>query len=123
MRILLADDGTIVASADAQESLITPFLWLAYIILLIAIVIVAIYVIKGLFRGNIKTTLISVGAFVLIIVIAYVLTDGSEVELKDGGTLSASGSHWVGAGLATFYILAAIAVGAMFISGVKKLIK
>jgi len=59
----------------------------------------------------------------LIIVIAYVLTDGSEVELKDGGTLSASGSHWVGAGLATFYILAAIAVGAMFISGVKKLIK
>jgi hypothetical protein len=123
VRILLADDGTIVASADAQESLITPFLWLAYIILLIAIVIVAIYVIKGLFRGNIKTTLISVGAFVLIIVIAYVLTDGSEVELKDGGTLSASGSHWVGAGLATFYILAAIAVGAMFISGVKKLIK
>ena len=123
VRILLADDGTIVASADAQESLLTPFLWLAYIILLIAIVIVAIYVIKGLFRGNIKTTLISVGAFVLIIVIAYVLTDGSEVELKDGGTLSASGSHWVGAGLATFYILAAIAVGAMFISGVKKLIK
>lgn len=123
VRILLADDGTIVASADAQESLVTPFLWLAYLILLITLVMVAFFVIKGLFRGNIKTTLISIGAFVLVIVIAYVLTDGTEMQLKDGGTLSASGSHWVSAGLGVFYILAVIAVGAMFISGVKKLIK
>jgi hypothetical protein len=123
VRILLADDGSIVASADAQESLITPFLWLAYFILLITLVLVAFFVIKGLFRGDIKTTLISIGAFALVIVIAYVLTDGSEVQLKDGGTLSASGSHWVSAGLGMFYILGAIAVGAMFLSGVKKLIK
>ena len=123
VRILLADDGSIVASADAQESLITPFLWLAYFILLITLVIVAFFVIKGLFSGDIKTTLISVGAFVLVIVIAYVLTDGNEVQLKDGGTLSASASHWVSAGLAMFYILGAIAVGAMLLSGVKKLIK
>ena len=122
-RILMADDSTIVASADAQQSLITPFLWLAYFILLIILVMVAFFVIKGLFRGNIKTTLIPIGAFALVIVVAYVLTDGNEVALKDGGTLSASGSHWVGAGLATFYILAVIAVGAMVISGVKKLIK
>lgn len=123
VRILIADDGSIVASADAQESLITPFLWLAYITLLIIIVMVALFVVKGLFRGNIKTTLISIGAFVLVIGIAYVLTDGNEVQLKDGGTLSASGSHWVSAGLGMFYILGAIAVGAMFLSGVKKLIK
>ena len=123
VRILLADDGSIVASADAQESLITPFLWLAYIILLIVLVMVAIFVIKGLFKGNIKTTLISIGAFALVIVVAYVLTDGTEVQLKDGGTLSASASHWVSAGLGMFYILAVIAVGAMVISGVKKLIK
>lgn len=123
VRILIADDGSIVASADVQESLITPFLWLAYITLLIIIVMVALFVVKGLFRGNIKTTLISIGAFVLVIGIAYVLTDGNEVQLKDGGTLSASGSHWVSAGLGMFYILGTIAVGAMFLSGVKKLIK
>jgi uncharacterized MnhB-related membrane protein len=122
-RILIADDGSIVASADAQQSLITPFLWLAYIILLLILVLVVFFVIKGLFRGNIKTTLISVGAFVLVIGLAYVLTDGSEVQLKDGGTLSASGSHWISVGLGVFYILGTIAVGAMFISGVKKLIK
>lgn len=123
VRILLADDGSIVASADAQQSLVTPFLWLAYLTLLIIIVMVALFVVKGLFRGNIKTTLISIGAFALVIIIAYVLTDGTEVQLKDGGTLSASGSHWVSAGLVVFYLLAAIAVGAMLISGVKKLIK
>ena len=122
-RILIADDGSIVASADAQQSLITPFLWLAYVILLIILVMVVFFVIKGLFKGNIKTTLISVGGFVLVIGLAYVLTDGNEVQLKDGGTLSASGSHWISVGLGVFYILGTIAVGAMFISGVKKLIK
>jgi len=122
-RILIADDGSIVASAEAQQSLITPFLWLAYIILLLILVMVVFFVIKGLFRGNIKTTLISIGAFVLVIGLAYVLTDGNEVQLKDGGTLSASGSHWISAGLGMFYILGVVAVAAMFISGVKKLIK
>lgn len=122
-RILIADDGSIVASADAQQSLVTPFLYLAYIILLLILVMVIFFVIKGLFRGDIKTTLISIGAFVLVIGLAYVLTDGNEVQLKDGGTLSASGSHWISAGLGVFYILAAVAVATMFLSGVKKLIK
>jgi hypothetical protein len=122
-RILIADDGSIVASADAQESLITPFLWLAYIILLLILVLVVIFIIKGLFSGNIKSTLVSIGAFALVIVLAYVFTEGTEVPLKDGGTLSASGSHWISAGLAMFYILGTVAVGAMLISGVKKLIK
>ena len=122
-RILIADDGSIVASADAQQSLVTPFLYLAYIILLLILVMVIFFVLKGLFRGDIKTTLISIGAFALVIGLAYVLTEGNEVQLKDGGTLSASGSHWISAGLGVFYILAAVAVATMFLSGVKKLIK
>lgn len=122
-RILIADDGSIVASADAQQSLVTPFLYLAYIILLLILVMVIFFVLKGLFRGDIKTTLISIGAFALVIGLAYVLTEGNEVQLKDGGTLSASGSHWISAGLGVFYILGAVAVATMFLSGVKKLIK
>ena len=122
-RIILAGDDTIEASASDQQSLITPFIYLAYLVLAVVIVLVAFYVIKGLFRGNIKNSLIAVGAFVLIIVVAYVLTDGEPVELKDGGMLSASGSHWVSAGLFVFYILAIVAVGAMVLSGIRKLIK
>lgn len=122
-RIIYAGDTAIEASGDMQASYLDPFMWVAYLVLFIVILSVLFFVIKGLFRGNIKNTLISVGAFVAIIIIAYVLTDGSEVQLKDGDVLSASGSHWVGAGLVTFYILAAIAVLSMVFSGVKKLMK
>jgi len=122
-RILMADDSTIVASADAQQSLITPFLWLAYVVLFFILIMVGFFVIKGLFSGDIRETIISIGAFALVIVLAYLLTDGNEIPLKDGGTLSASGSHWISAGLVMFYILGAIAVLSMFISGAKKLIK
>lgn len=122
-RIIMAGDDAIEASASEQQGLITPFIYLAYLVLAVVLVLVAFYVIKGLFRGNIKNTLISVGAFVLIIAIAYVLTDGAPVELKDGGTLSANASHWVSTGLYVFYILAIVAVGAMVLSGVRKLIK
>ncbi|MFN4762300.1 hypothetical protein ACKGJN_04180 [Gillisia sp. Q332] len=122
-RIIMAGDDVIEASASEQQSLITPFIWLAYLVLAVVLVLVAFFVIKGLFRGNIKNTLIAVGAFVVVIAIAYVLTDGAPVPLKDGGTLSASASHWVSAGLYVFYILAIVAVGAMVLSGIRKLIK
>lgn len=122
-RIIMAGDDAIDASADLQASLLDPFMWVAYIVMAVVVILVAVFVIAGLFRGNIKNTLISVGAFAVIVVIAYLLTDGNEIVMKDGDILSASGSHWVGAGLVTFYILAAIAVGAMILSGVRKLIK
>ncbi len=122
-RIIIAGDEAIMASTAEQNSLLEPLMWLSYIILGISILIVGIFVIKGLFTGNVKNTLISVGAFLLIIAIAYVVTDGNETVLKDGTTLSASGDHWVGAGLVMFYILAAVAAGAMVLSGIRKLIK
>lgn len=122
-RIIYAGDDVIEASGDMQASYLDPFMWVAYIVLFVVLLLVAIFVIKGLFRGNIKNTLISVGSFVVVVLIAYLITDGTEMQLKGGDTLSASGSHWVSAGLVTFYILAAIAIGAMILSGIKKLTK
>lgn len=122
-RIIMAGDDTIATSASAQSSYVDPFLWLSYLVMAVIIVLVLFFVITGLFRGKIKNTLISVGAFVLIIVIAYLITDGEPVTLKDGEVLSASASHWVSTGLVVFYILAVIAVGAMVLSGIRKLIK
>ena len=122
-RIIIAGDDAIAASAAEQQSLLEPIMWVGYLVLALCILIVGIFVIKGLFSGHVKNTLISVGAFLVVIVIAYVMTDGKEVQLKDGGTLSANADHWVGAGLWVFYILAAIAAGAMVLSGIKKLIK
>lgn len=122
-RILAEDADAIEASADLQNSLLAPIMYLSYFVLLVVLVLVAIFVIKGLFKGNIKNTLIAVGAFIAVIVIAYLVTDGSQMTLKDGDILSASASHWISAGLVTFYIFAGIAILAMVISGVKKLTK
>lgn len=121
-RVLMAGDDAIENSADVQASVVTPFLYVAYIVFAIIVLLVLFFVIKGLFSGDIKRTLISVGAFIVVIGIAYVLTDGTEKTLSDGTTLSANADHWVGAGLVTFYILAACAVLLMLLSGVRKLI-
>ena len=50
------------------------------------------------------------------------MAEGVETPMKDGEVLSASGSKLVGTGIYAFYFLAAIAVGMMALSGVKKLI-
>ncbi len=122
-RVLMAGDTSIESSVSTQQSVLEPMMWLSYLVLLVVIILVAFFVIKGLFRGNIKNTLIAVGSFLLIIVIAYVVTGGEAITLRDGTTVSASASHWISTGLVVFYILAAIAVGAMILSGIRKLIK
>lgn len=96
---------------------------IAYVVLAISIVLVVIFVLKGLASGNAKNTLIGVGAFLLVIAISYLLASGVETPLKDGKVLSANGSRWVSAGLNAFFILAAVAIGSMLFGGVRKMIK
>ncbi|MCC8359807.1 hypothetical protein [Salinimicrobium sediminilitoris] len=121
-RVLMAGDDAIENSADVQASVVTPFLYVAYIVFAIIVLLVLFFVIKGLFSGDIMRTLIAVGAFIVVIGIAYLLTSGTERQLNDGTMLSANADHWVGAGLVTFYILAGTAILLMILSGVRKLI-
>jgi hypothetical protein len=72
--------------------------------------------------GDIKRTLITIGSFLAVVLISYVMADGLETEMRDGDILSASGSRWVSTGLYMFYILGVLAIGAMFSGGLKKLI-
>jgi hypothetical protein len=95
-------------------------LYVAYITLALTIFIVLVYVLKETFSGNLKKTLMSLGAFILVVIIGYVLSQGVETEMRDGEMLSESGSKWVGTGLHTFYILAIVAIGSMIYSGIKK---
>ena len=97
-------------------------LYVAYILFAIVLFFVIIFVLKGLMGGNIKKTLIVLGAFLAVVVISYVMADGVETEMRDGEILSASGSKWVSTGLYVFYFLGVIAIGSMALSGVKKLI-
>lgn len=121
-RILAAGDDAIEASADVQSSVLEPMMWISYLVLAVVIALVAIFVIAGLFRGNIKNTIIGIVSFAVVVLVSYLVTTGTEVTTRDGDIITAGTVHWVGAGLVCFYILAALAILAMVFSGVKKLI-
>lgn len=117
--IIAKGDTVVTATGEGVDG----FLYIAYITFAITVVFVLFFVIKGIFAGNIKNTLISVGAFLLVVVIAYVLADGNPMTMQEGNMLSASASKWVGTGLYTFYILAILAVGTMVFGGIRKVTK
>jgi peptidoglycan/LPS O-acetylase OafA/YrhL len=99
---------------------IDAFIYTAYVIFALVLIAVVIFGLKGLMSGNIKNTLIIIGAFVVIVGVSYGLADNNQLTLANGELLTESNSKWIGAGLYTFYILAIVAIGSMIISGFKK---
>ena len=122
-RVVITGDDAIETSADLQSSVLVPLMWLSYLVIAAIVLLVGISVIKDLINGDIKKTLLSIGVFAVIVLAGYLLANGVETEMNSGEMLSANASKWVGAGLIVFYILAAVAIGAMIFSGVKKLAK
>ncbi|QXP61049.1 hypothetical protein [Olleya sp. HaHaR_3_96] len=119
------DEGIEMAAANGDTALVDYMSYVAYAILALVLIFVVIFVIKNIFTGgkSLKNTLIGVGAFVAILVIAYVVSGGDGVYKYNGLVASEGESKMVGAGLIAFYILGAVAIGTMLFSGIKKLIK
>lgn len=128
LAFVLAIAGIIFAVliANGSESQISSMLYVAYVTLAIVLISAVLFSLINLFSNpaTLKNTLISVGAFLLLALICYfVFAQGVETPLKEGGSLSASGSKLIGAGLYLFYALILIAAGLMLFTGVKKMIK
>lgn len=121
-RIIIEGSEPIVDSASLQKSMVDPFLYMTYIILGLITLMVLIFVVKGLFTGDIKETLLSIGSFVVVFIIAYSWADAEAINLANGTSISAEGAKWVGTGLKAFYILGILALGSMAASWVKKVI-
>lgn len=122
-RVLGVGDEAIQSGAEA--SVVNPLMYIAYIVFIIAIVATVVFTLINTFTNSsgLKNTLIGVGAFALIALISYfVLASGQKTMMREGEMLSESGSRLVGAGLFMFYVLAAIAIGAMLFTGIKKMI-
>ena len=119
------DDDIKMAATMGDFSAVSPLVELARIVIFITIATTVIFSLLGLFsdRTKLKKAAISIGLFLCVIGISFVLSEGVETPLKDGEVLSASGSKWVGTGIRTFYILAVIAISLMIFSGVTKIIK
>lgn len=115
-----------ISMSDAEDGgMILPIIYVAYVMLAIAIVFVVYYMIKGLMakKGDLKKTFISTGAFLGVFVVAFIFADGTAVPLKDGGEVSAFASKLVSTGLNAFYILAIVAIGLMFFTGYTRIKK
>jgi TRAP-type mannitol/chloroaromatic compound transport system permease large subunit len=86
--------------------------------------LILIFIIKGLFAGNIKKTLMTVGAFLAIILVSYILSSGTDLDLtpfnSKGLGITEAISKNVGAGLIALYILMFLAVLSLIFSGFKK---
>ncbi|MEK9602944.1 MAG: hypothetical protein VW127_00790 [Flavobacteriaceae bacterium] len=119
------DDDIKMAATMGDFGAVSPLVELARIVLIITIAVTLLFSLRGLFSdfAKLKKAGISIGLFVLVILISYLLSDGVETPLKDGEMLSASGSRWVGTGIRTFYILSVIAIGLMVLSGASKIFK
>lgn len=123
VRILAAGDEAL--ETGEQAGLFEPMAITAYVILGLSVLFVVIFVLKNLFTdtGSLKNTLIGVGSFAVVLIIAYVISGGDTMAYKNGDVMATDGqSHLVGAGLIAFYILLGVAAVSMAFSGVKKVI-
>ena len=114
-----------MAAGNGDFGTVSPLVSLAIAILVITVVITVLFSLLNLASSGqkLKKSLIFIGCFLVVLGIAYAASTGVETPMKDGEVLSASGSRWVGTGLRMFYILAALAILSMILSGAKKLLK
>lgn len=99
------------------------FIGLSYILLFVAIIAVLVGAVMQAVMNpaKMKGTLIGVGAMLAVLVLSYVLADGT-VE-PSHGNITESTSRFTGAGLYAFYILFILAVGSIGYSSISRLIK
>ena len=127
----LAEEG----NSALVDSMFNPFALVIYTVLILVLAFVVFFVIKGLFTGggDIKNTLIGVGAFLVILAIAYGVSGNdplvgvgegvNKIYAYDDVHATESESRFVGAGLVAFYTLSVMAIGTLVFSGIKKMIR
>ena len=118
------DEEIKMAASMGDFGTVSPLVSLSIAILIITVLVTLFFSLINLAssKEKLKKSVIFIGCFLVVLGIAYAASTGVETPLKDGEVLSASGSRWVGTGLRMFYILAALAILSMVLSGAKKLL-
>lgn len=117
--IIATGDDAIKGGDDGAVDLLA---YVAYAVLAIIVISVLIFVLKGLFSGDLKKTLLSVGVFIGIFIVAYLVTGGDTNTYEyNNQPATETESHLVGMGLIAFYVFAALAILSMLFAGARKL--
>jgi hypothetical protein len=126
LAILFQGDDTIEMNAlQGNFGSVSYIIYLAQAVLAITVLLSLGFSLKNLASDKQKMigSLKAIGAFLVVLVLAYLFSSGEETPLQDGEFLSASGARWVETGIRMFYFLTIIAVGAMLSGSIIKLIK
>tara|TARA_B100000965_G_C19561542_1_gene744720 strand:+ start:703 stop:1152 length:450 start_codon:yes stop_codon:yes gene_type:complete len=119
------DDSIEMSAMQGDFGSVSYIIYLAQFILFVTVVTTLFFSLKNLFsdKANLKKSLMSITAFAIVILVAFLFSSGEETPMQDGEVLSATGAKLVETGIRTFYFLTVIAIGSMLFSSVKKLIK
>ena len=119
------DESIEMSAMQGDYGFVSAIIYLAFTVLGIVVLSTVVFSLMNLFsnKDKLKKAGISIGSFLAVIIVAFILSEGVETPMQDGKVLSASGSRWVETGIRTFYLLTLIAVGIMIFNSVRKLIK
>ena len=119
------DDSIEMSAMQGDYGFVSAIIYLAFIVLGIVVLSTVVFSLMNLFsnKDKLKKAGISIGSFLAVIIVAFILSEGVETPMQDGKVLSAAGSRLVETGIRTFYLLTLIAVGIMIFNSVRKLIK
>ena len=119
------DDSIKIAAASGSYGSITPIILLSQIILFIAVAVTLTFSLRTIAKDKAKmmNAVKSAGLFLIVVIVAFVLSSGVETPMRDGKVLSAMGSKLVGTGIRVFFILSFIAIALMVFPGTKKIFK
>lgn len=111
-------------TADAVYSAISPLYNLSIVVIAVLLIATLVTVFSGLIKNpsSLKKVGAGIAVFLVIVGLAYGLSNGQEVITRDGDVITAGTTKWVEAGIISFYLFAAIAVLSMIAAGVKKAI-
>jgi len=115
---------------EAATAEISPLYMFTIVIGVILLAVTLISVVNGLIKkgGSIKRVILGIVLFAAILLVAYFSATDADESFKLGlyeydDVLATEGeSKIAGAGIIAFYVLTAIAIGAMLLSGAKKII-
>ena len=120
--------GRDVPAAEAiQSGPMNIMFTLLYALLAVAVAAALFFTLKSLFANpkSLKKTLLVVGAFLVVVLISYMLSSSTDVsieEMANRGVATTEGTiKNIGTGLNVFFLLVIIAIASMAWGGLRKM--
>ena len=119
------DEYIEMSAMQGNYGFVSIMINLALFVLLITVLMTLVFSVKNLFseKSKLKKAGISIGSFLFVFILAFLLSNGVETPMQDGKMLSALESRLVESGIRTFYLLILIAGGIMVYFSVSKYFK